>query len=106
MDIPSWARSALLALAAFQLLGAYAALRRLRSADGARRTDAGLDLVDALAGVVVLTGLAFGQLAVFVGGLAVQGPVLVTQLVRRIRARRGPSADGPGDPLNPGLTQG
>ncbi|MFD7094139.1 hypothetical protein ACFV0B_40770 [Streptomyces xanthophaeus] len=93
MTIPDWARWALAAFAALQLLGAYSALRTVRAETGTRRTDARLNLVDGLACATMLGGLAAGQIVVAACGLAVQGPVLLTQLVRWLRARSRPAPE-------------
>ncbi|MEJ8644697.1 hypothetical protein WKI68_32240 [Streptomyces sp. MS1.HAVA.3] len=98
MNIPLWARWAVLGLAALQILGAYAALRRVRSQEGARRTEAKLDLVDALAGVVLLTGLAFGHFAVAACAAAVQLSTGAVKLIRWIRSRGKPAPPAPTAP--------
>ncbi|MDX3533163.1 hypothetical protein PV721_02025 [Streptomyces sp. MB09-01] len=89
MDIPLWGRLALLALAALQIFGSLrSSWAKARSGQrDAARTDARLDLADGFAGTVLLLGLAFGQLPVAVCGFAVQGPILATQLIRRMLLR-------------------
>ncbi|MCX4693766.1 hypothetical protein [Streptomyces sp. NBC_01408] len=100
MNIPDWLRWGLAAFAAFQLLGAYSALRKVRAETGARRTDAKLNLADGLACATMFTGLAAGQVVVAACGLAVQGPVLLTQLIRWYRARSEPAPDSPSRPAD------
>ncbi|MFE2550005.1 hypothetical protein ACFXGI_15850 [Streptomyces sp. NPDC059355] len=88
MDIPSVGRWILVALAVVQLVYAVRALRpALRSRPG-ERTDAWLAFADPAAGVPVSLALAFGNLTVFLAGMAVLGPILTWQLVRGIAARR------------------
>lgn len=94
VNVPTWAQWGLLAMAAVGLLGVFSALRTVRGAHGARRTDARLALVDAVAGVVLCVSLAFGRLTLFLCVLAVQGPLFATQLIRSFRRRREPAPDG------------
>lgn len=80
-------------MAAIALLSVRSTLRKVRGAQGARRTDAWLDLADAVAGVVLCVSLASGRLTVVLCVLAVQGPVFAAQLIRRFR-RGEPTPDG------------
>lgn len=95
VDIPSAARWLLLAAAAAQFVYAVRALRpALRSRPGAR-LGAWLAFADPAVGVPVTLALAFGNLPAFLAGMAVLGPVLAWQLVRRVLARRGKPGPSP-----------
>ncbi|KOU18796.1 hypothetical protein ADK52_29625 [Streptomyces sp. WM6372] len=88
MDIPSAARWLLLAAAAAQFVYAVRALRpALRSGPG-ERVDPWLAFADPAVGVPVTLALAFGNLTAFLVAMAVLGPILATQLVRSLAARR------------------
>ncbi|MFC9815984.1 hypothetical protein ACFVJM_28435 [Streptomyces virginiae] len=85
MDIPSVGRWFLLAVAAVQLVYAVRALRpALRAAPG-ERVDAWLTFADPAVGVPVSVALAAGDLTAALCGTAVLGPVLIWQLLRRVR---------------------
>ncbi len=94
VQIPLWGTIALLALAALQLAGSLRSswTKALSGDSGAERTDARLDLADGIAGTVLLTALAFGQIILLLCALAVQGPILIVQLLRRLLGRRGKAA--------------
>ncbi|MFJ7589034.1 hypothetical protein ACIQZO_16970 [Streptomyces sp. NPDC097617] len=84
MQIPLWGTLALLALAALQLAGSLRAFwTKARSTErGAERTDARIDLADGIAGTVLLTALAFGQIFAAACALGAQGALLSAQLIR------------------------
>ncbi|MET9598350.1 hypothetical protein [Streptomyces sp. NPDC006459] len=94
MQIPLWGTLALLALAALQLAGSLHSswTKAVSGVGGADRTDARLDLADGIAGTVLLTALAFGQIIVVLCALAVLGPILAAQLLRRLLGRRAKAA--------------
>ncbi|OKK21866.1 hypothetical protein AMK16_00945 [Streptomyces sp. CB00455] len=90
METPFWFRWVALAVGAFSLLGAYAALRRYRAATahGARRPEAVLDGADALLGAALCAAIAFERYGLGVCVLAVQGVVLGAKATLGLRRRR------------------
>ncbi|MFF9064943.1 hypothetical protein ACF09E_06235 [Streptomyces sp. NPDC014891] len=88
MDIPVAFRWVLAALLVLQLIALVPVVRRMRRPDPAVRTDARLDLVDAVSSLTLLAGLALNQSALLLAGCVLLGAVIVVKGVRALRVRR------------------
>ncbi|MFD5574744.1 hypothetical protein [Streptomyces cadmiisoli] len=98
MEIPDWFVWITLGLAALQALALIPVIRRLRERDSAVRSQAGLDLLDTVASLLLLGGLLLSvAVAASWFWLALAGFVLMTAVyavkgVYLLRARRRPTS--------------
>lgn len=95
--IPHWWVWIMLGLAALQAIGLVPITGRLRASDAAARSEARLDLLDAVGALLFFGGFVLGQVvAASWFWLSVVGSVLATagyaaKGVRMVRARRRPT---------------
>ncbi|MFG3488698.1 hypothetical protein ACIQ9R_13040 [Streptomyces sp. NPDC094447] len=88
MDIPVAFRWVLAALLVLQLIALVPVVRRMRRPDPAVRTDARLDLLDAVSSLTLLAGLALGRSALMLAGFVLLGAVIAVKGFRALRVRR------------------
>ncbi|MGW2301529.1 hypothetical protein [Streptomyces sp. NPDC001809] len=88
MDIPVAFRWVLAALLVLQLVALVPVVRRMRRPDPAVRTDARLDLLDAVSSLTLLAGLALNQGALMLVGAVSLGAVIAVKGFRALRVRR------------------
>ncbi|MFB7373992.1 hypothetical protein ACFC0D_29540 [Streptomyces sp. NPDC056222] len=98
MDIPDWFVWIALGLAVLQALALVPVIRRLRGPDSAVRSKARLDLLETVGNVVLLAGLLLSLVVaeswfwLIFAGFALMGAAYAVKGVRRLRARRRPTA--------------
>ncbi|MER6251429.1 hypothetical protein ABT224_08640 [Streptomyces sp. NPDC001584] len=98
MDIPDWYVWIALGLAVLQALGLVPIVRRLRGPDSVVRSAARLELLDAVAALLIISGLLLsltGAKSWFwlaLTGFVLMAAVYVVKGVRRLRARRSPAS--------------
>ncbi|MEK9523553.1 hypothetical protein ACIOMM_34995 [Streptomyces sp. NPDC087908] len=88
MDIPVAFRWVLAALLLLQLVALVPAVRRMRRPDPAVRTEARLDLLDAVSSLTLLAGLALDQGALMLVGAVLLGSVIAVKGFRALRVQR------------------
>ncbi|MBT2380311.1 hypothetical protein AMK21_01045 [Streptomyces sp. CB00316] len=98
MDIPDWYVWIAVVLALLQALALVPVIRRLRESDSAVRSEARLDLLDAVGGGLITGGLLLGLVVaerwfwLTLAGFALIAAVYAVKGVRLLRARRRPMA--------------
>ncbi|MGW7439251.1 hypothetical protein [Streptomyces sp. NPDC054849] len=98
MDIPDWYVWIVLGLAGLQALSLVPIVRRLRGPDSRLRSKARLELLDAVASLLLIGGLLLSLKAaeswywLAATGFALMTAVYAVKGVRRLRARRSPAS--------------
>ena len=97
VDIPGWSVWVALGLTVLQTLGLGPVIRRLRGSDSAVRSEARLDLMEAIGSLLLFGGLLLSLAAteswiwLTFAGIALMAAFYAAKGIHWLRARRGPT---------------